>query len=155
MTAGLIVIPKFVALQYWEYLRGRKRELNIAGLLGYFIRKASKTDRKSLDPRSSPKILSFQTQYSFLPGELHFLPSLFTYTMFTDTILLILICAPIVWCVYGVLYRLVWSPVAGFPGPKLAALTFWYEFYYDVIKVGQYSFKIKELHKQYGKCSWI
>jgi hypothetical protein len=40
--------------------------------------------------------------------------------------------------------------VAGFPGPKLAGLTFWYEFYYDVIKQGQYTFKIKELHQKYG-----
>jgi hypothetical protein len=46
---------------------------------------------------------------------------------------------------------LFWSPVAGFPGSKLAALTFWYEFYYDVIKQGQYTFKIKELHEKYGE----
>lgn len=51
---------------------------------------------------------------------------------------------------YGVVYRLYLSPVAKFPGPKLAGLTFWYEFYYDVIKRGKYTFKIRELHKQYG-----
>jgi len=56
----------------------------------------------------------------------------------------------IVWLAYGCVYRLYLSPVAGFPGPKLAALTFWYEFYYDVIKKGQYTFKIKELHQEYG-----
>jgi hypothetical protein len=37
-----------------------------------------------------------------------------------------------------------------FPGPKLAAATLWYGFYYNVILRGQYTFKIKELHKQYG-----
>jgi hypothetical protein len=26
----------------------------------------------------------------------------------------------------------------------------WYEFYYDVVLGGQYTFKIKELHQQYG-----
>ena len=52
---------------------------------------------------------------------------------------------------YGALYRLYFSPVAKFPGPKLAGLTFLYEFYYDVIKRGKYTFKIRELHKQYGR----
>lgn len=48
------------------------------------------------------------------------------------------------------LYRLFLSPVARIPGPRLAAITFWYEFYYDVLKKGQYTWKLKELHKQYG-----
>ncbi|PVI02270.1 putative P450 monooxygenase [Periconia macrospinosa] len=56
-------------------------------------------------------------------------------------------------CVYLVglgVYRLYFSPIAKFPGPKLAALTFWYEFYHDVVRGGQYVFKIDELHEQYG-----
>lgn len=52
--------------------------------------------------------------------------------------------------VYGALYRLFFSPIASFPGPRLAALTMWYEFYYDVVKPGQYTWKIAELHKKYG-----
>ena len=46
--------------------------------------------------------------------------------------------------------RLVLSPIAKFPGPKLAGLTFWYEFYYDVVKRGRYTWKINELHEKYG-----
>lgn len=48
------------------------------------------------------------------------------------------------------LYSVYLGPLAKFPGPKLAAASLWYEFYYDVVLRGQYTFKIKELHKQYG-----
>ncbi|KAL9117625.1 MAG: hypothetical protein Q9187_005835, partial [Circinaria calcarea] len=51
---------------------------------------------------------------------------------------------------YGIVYRLYFSPIAKFPGPRLAALSLWYEFYYDVIQDGRYTWKIAELHKQYG-----
>lgn len=47
--------------------------------------------------------------------------------------------------------RLYFHPLAHIPGPKLAALTWWYEFYYDVIEPAQYVFKIQEMHKQYGE----
>jgi len=47
--------------------------------------------------------------------------------------------------------RLYIHPLAHIPGPKLAALTWWYEFYYDGIQEGRYVFKIQELHAQYGK----
>lgn len=46
--------------------------------------------------------------------------------------------------------RLYFHPLAHIPGPKLAALTWWYEFYFDGIQQGRYVFKIQELHKQYG-----
>jgi cytochrome P450 len=56
------------------------------------------------------------------------------------------------WLVGSAVYRLYLSPIAKFPGPKLAALTYWYEFYYDVIKDGggKYTRKIEELHEIYG-----
>jgi len=48
------------------------------------------------------------------------------------------------------IYRLYFSPIANFPGPKLAALTLWYEFYYDVIKKGRYTWEIEKMHEKYG-----
>lgn len=48
------------------------------------------------------------------------------------------------------LYRLYFHPLAKFPGPKLAAITRYFEAYYDVIRGGQYTFKISELHQKYG-----
>ena len=53
------------------------------------------------------------------------------------------------------IYRLYYAPVAKFPGPRLAAITFFYEFYYDVWLEGQYTWKIQDLHKQYGMCLLI
>lgn len=60
---------------------------------------------------------------------------------------------PIVVVLLGslVFYRLFLHPLAGYPGPKLAAITRCYEGYYDVIQNGQYTFKIKELHQKYGE----
>lgn len=69
--------------------------------------------------------------------------------------------SPLYWAVAGVaamllylcslvIYRLFLSPISRFPGPRLAALSLWYEFYHDVIRGGQYCFKINELHDQYG-----
>lgn len=56
----------------------------------------------------------------------------------------------ILYAVLTGLYRLFLSPISHIPGPKLAALTYLYEFYYDAICKGRYLWKIQELHKQYG-----
>lgn len=54
--------------------------------------------------------------------------------------------------VFGlVFYRLFLSPLAKFPGPKLAAATSWYELYYDIVKRGKYIFEIEKMHDKYGK----
>ncbi|KAA8632656.1 hypothetical protein SMACR_05258 [Sordaria macrospora] len=66
---------------------------------------------------------------------------------------LLLIAVPpllVLYTIYVVIYRLYLGPLASIPGPRLAALTQWYEFYYDIILPGQYTFKICELHKEYG-----
>ncbi|XXH00746.1 hypothetical protein Hte_007096 [Hypoxylon texense] len=48
------------------------------------------------------------------------------------------------------IYRLWLHPLAAFPGPRLAAISRYYEAYYDVILAGQYTFKIAEMHRKYG-----
>jgi hypothetical protein len=48
-------------------------------------------------------------------------------------------------------FRLYLSPIANFPGPKLAALTRWYEFYYEVVLRGKFSDHITDLHRAYGQ----
>ncbi|KAK5292441.1 putative P450 monooxygenase [Cryomyces antarcticus] len=63
---------------------------------------------------------------------------------------LLLAFATAVYVVGGAINRLFFSPVAKFPGPRLAALTFWYEFYYDVVRNGRYTWKIEEMHEKYG-----
>lgn len=54
------------------------------------------------------------------------------------------------YAVYGAYWRLYLSPIAKFPCRKLAALTFWYEFYYDVVKGGVYVYEIEKMHKELG-----
>ncbi|KAI3064685.1 CAZyme family GT109 [Aspergillus niger] len=56
----------------------------------------------------------------------------------------------VLWTASEAVRRLYFHPLAHIPGPRLAALTWWYEFYFDVIRPGQYVFKIQELHTRYG-----
>jgi hypothetical protein len=49
------------------------------------------------------------------------------------------------------LQRLYFSPLAKFPGPKLAALTEFYEQYYNIWLDGQFTFHINKLHDKYGE----
>ncbi|KAH8424188.1 uncharacterized protein LDX57_001943 [Aspergillus melleus] len=49
-----------------------------------------------------------------------------------------------------VISRLWLSPISSFPGPLLARTTFWYEFYYDWVKAGQFYMQIEHMHRQYG-----
>jgi hypothetical protein len=41
-------------------------------------------------------------------------------------------------------------PLARFPGPKLAAMTFLYEFWYEGIRWGKYTWEIERMHEKYG-----
>ncbi|KAF2786944.1 cytochrome P450 [Melanomma pulvis-pyrius CBS 109.77] len=58
--------------------------------------------------------------------------------------------ATVSYYVYLVVYRLYFSPLAKFPGSRLAAATGWYEFYYDFWLSGKYIYEIEAMHKKYG-----
>jgi hypothetical protein len=64
----------------------------------------------------------------------------------------ICLLAAITYLVSLILYRLYLHPLSEIPGPRLAAITSWYETYYDLFKTpgGQYWNKLDELHKSYG-----
>ena len=51
-----------------------------------------------------------------------------------------------------IVYRLYLSPLAKFPGPKLAGLTWWTEAYYELFKGdgGQFPFQYQKWHQKYG-----
>lgn len=57
--------------------------------------------------------------------------------------------AALYWCGL-VVYRLYAHPLSRFPGPRVAAVTSWYEAYYEIVLKGQYSRQISKLHDQYG-----
>lgn len=52
--------------------------------------------------------------------------------------------------VFRTFYRVYFHPLSKIPGPKLAAATHLYEFYYDIICGGRFLFQIEKLHKKYG-----
>ncbi|KAF1975730.1 cytochrome P450 [Bimuria novae-zelandiae CBS 107.79] len=70
-------------------------------------------------------------------------------SLFTEFMILLTV-AGVIASAYVALQRLFWSPLSKFPGPTLAALTLWYEFYFDVVRGGMYIWEIKRLHDIYG-----
>lgn len=41
-------------------------------------------------------------------------------------------------------------PLSKFPGPRLAAASYAYEFWFDMVQKGRYTHEIKRLHEIYG-----
>ncbi|KAL2061155.1 hypothetical protein VTL71DRAFT_7428 [Oculimacula yallundae] len=68
----------------------------------------------------------------------------------TNSILMLLASSWIAWAIYMATWRIYFSPLAKFPGPKLAAATLLYEMYYEIVKGGQYMFIIRDMHEKYG-----
>lgn len=64
----------------------------------------------------------------------------------------LILAALLLYPIGKVVYRLYFHPLSSFPGPKLAAATFWYEVYFDVFKppYGQFIYEIDRLHSIYG-----
>lgn len=73
------------------------------------------------------------------------------YLLLAAIIMLKLIIGTVIlWLVYTAYDRLIASPLAKFPGPRLAALTTWHQFYFDIIKGGRLPWHLAQLHKTYG-----
>ncbi|KAI0967879.1 cytochrome P450 [Xylaria arbuscula] len=70
--------------------------------------------------------------------------------VFAPKTLQLAIALAVVWVFSVAIYRLYLSPLANIPGPKLAALTHWYEGYYEVWLGGKFFLRLEELHKEYG-----
>lgn len=84
--------------------------------------------------------------------------SSFSFTFTGFKVLDIILNGLVVVALYAVgvgVYRLYLSPLARFPGPKLAALTQWYETYYDVYLDGKFLLHMEQLHKTYGSSSLL
>jgi len=77
------------------------------------------------------------------------IPEGFLYVTYGHTLILTL-CLGFGWLLFGAIWRSYLSPIAGLPGPIFTAVIFWNKFYYDVIRKGQYTWKIVDYHKQYG-----
>jgi hypothetical protein len=81
-----------------------------------------------------------------------FLDELSSYTSVHVGVLLLLLGAGLLplYIIYLCIYRLYLSPLSSIPGPRLAALSWVYEFYYDIVLGGQYTRQIISLHERYG-----
>ena len=71
-------------------------------------------------------------------------------TLSLPLLLIIVTVTFVIYTLYLLLTCLYLSPISHIPGPKVAIFSFWYEFYCNVILHGRYTWKIGELHKEYG-----
>ncbi len=56
----------------------------------------------------------------------------------------------VVYAVFKGVYNLYFHPLRKIPGPKMAALCSWYDFYFDIVRGGEYLWKIEKMHEEYG-----
>ena len=66
---------------------------------------------------------------------------------------LTLLAVALIHSIATILYRLFFHPLRRFPGPKLAAASKWYEFYFDILKRpgGTFMHEIERMHTIYGE----
>ncbi|KAF2217551.1 hypothetical protein CERZMDRAFT_108251 [Cercospora zeae-maydis SCOH1-5] len=71
---------------------------------------------------------------------------------FDSNILIVGACTFVAYRIWIVVYNLYLSPLAQFPGPKFAAVSYLPEFYYNLIagEGGQFPFIVREWHDKYG-----
>jgi hypothetical protein len=48
------------------------------------------------------------------------------------------------------IYNLYFHPLCKIPGPRVAAVSSFYDFWYDVVKGGTYLWEIRKMHEVYG-----
>jgi len=74
-------------------------------------------------------------------------------TTFLTTANILRLCG--IWVAYRVCLAVFnvspYHPLSRFPGPKLAAASFLYEFWFDFVRGGRYTWEIKQMHEKYGK----
>jgi hypothetical protein len=58
-------------------------------------------------------------------------------------------CLAVAWLLGVAVRRLWFNPLARIPGPRLAAVTGLYEFYYECILGEKYIFEIEKMHQRY------
>lgn len=63
-------------------------------------------------------------------------------------IVLVLVSAAAAFLISNAIYRLFFHPLAGVPGPNLAAITYWWSYYYEL--KGILPWKVKELQERHG-----
>ena len=73
----------------------------------------------------------------------------------SESNLFIFVCIWIAYQLFKSAYNLFFHPLRYIPGPKLAAATYFPEFYYDVVKFGRYTSRIKEMHMKYGMMFFV
>lgn len=65
--------------------------------------------------------------------------------------ILVISTVAVVYILAKITHNVYFHPLSKFPGPKLAAVTHLYEFYYDCVRGGKFIWEIQKMHEKYGK----